>query len=90
MSSVKVNGARLYFVSDRRRESYYYPRDTDLYSVALSGGEPGIAAIPAKAPRMTVSVSIANVTSVRASVGSASGNQVKSRSPNRPLSSLPG
>jgi len=32
------DGSRIFFVSDRRRESYYYPRDSDLYSVPASGG----------------------------------------------------
>ena len=35
-----VDGSRLYFTSNRRREAYYYPRDTDLYAVAREGGEP--------------------------------------------------
>jgi dipeptidyl aminopeptidase/acylaminoacyl peptidase len=35
-----VDGSQIYFVSDRRAESYYYPRDSDLYKVAKSGGEP--------------------------------------------------
>ncbi|HET7218368.1 MAG TPA: S9 family peptidase [Vicinamibacterales bacterium] len=34
------DGASLYFVADRRRESYYYARDSDLYSVPKDGGEP--------------------------------------------------
>ena len=34
------DGTRLYFVSDRRREPYYYARDSDLYSIARDGGEP--------------------------------------------------
>jgi dipeptidyl aminopeptidase/acylaminoacyl peptidase len=34
------DGARIFFVSDRRRESYYYPRDSDLYAVGKDGGEP--------------------------------------------------
>jgi dipeptidyl aminopeptidase/acylaminoacyl peptidase len=34
------DGARIFFVSDRRREPYYYWRDTDLYAVAKDGGEP--------------------------------------------------
>lgn len=32
------DGARIYFVSDRVAESYYYPPDNDFYSVAASGG----------------------------------------------------
>jgi dipeptidyl aminopeptidase/acylaminoacyl peptidase len=34
------DGARVFFVSDRRREPYYYSRDSDLFSVAKDGGEP--------------------------------------------------
>ena len=34
------DGSRLYFVSDRRDESYYLPSDSDLYSVSTDGGEP--------------------------------------------------
>jgi Tol biopolymer transport system component len=34
------DGARVFFVSDRRKESYYYPRDSDLYAVSKDGGEP--------------------------------------------------
>src|SRR4029077_13489643 len=33
------DGARIYFVSDRVAESYYYPPDDNLYSVPASGGE---------------------------------------------------
>src|SRR2546427_6674197 len=35
------DGARLYFVSDRRKESYYYPPDADVYSVPAGGGGMG-------------------------------------------------
>ena len=31
------DGARIYFVSDRRSESYYYPPDANVYSVAAGG-----------------------------------------------------
>ena len=34
------DGSRIFFVSDRRRESYYFPDDSDLYSVPKEGGEP--------------------------------------------------
>ncbi len=34
------DGSRIYFVSDRVKESYYHPFDTDLYSVPAAGGEP--------------------------------------------------
>src|SRR5438034_1718927 len=32
------DGARLYFVSDRRKESYYYSPDNNVYSVPVAGG----------------------------------------------------
>lgn len=35
-----ADGKDIYFVSDRRRESYYYPDDSDLYAVSRDGGEP--------------------------------------------------
>ena len=35
------DGTRIFFVSNRVKDSYYFPNDTDLYSVAASsGGEP--------------------------------------------------
>ncbi len=34
------DGARVFFVSDRRKESYYFPRDSDLYAVSKDGGDP--------------------------------------------------
>lgn len=34
------DGTRIFFVSNRVEESYYFPNDTDLYSVAPAGGEP--------------------------------------------------
>jgi len=34
------DGAQIYFVSNRRREPYYYPRDSDLFAVSKEGGEP--------------------------------------------------
>jgi dipeptidyl aminopeptidase/acylaminoacyl peptidase len=38
------DGSRVYFISDRRRESYYHPRDSDLFSVSREGGEPSLVA----------------------------------------------
>ncbi len=35
-----TDGSRILFVSDRRRESYYFSADSDLYSMAKDGGEP--------------------------------------------------
>jgi dipeptidyl aminopeptidase/acylaminoacyl peptidase len=35
-----IDGSQIYFVSDRRRESYYYPFDSDLFAVSKDGGEP--------------------------------------------------
>ena len=34
------DGNDIYFVSNRRREAYYYPDDSDLYAVSRRGGEP--------------------------------------------------
>jgi dipeptidyl aminopeptidase/acylaminoacyl peptidase len=34
------DGARIFFVSNRVKDSYYFPNDTDLYSIAARGGEP--------------------------------------------------
>jgi dipeptidyl aminopeptidase/acylaminoacyl peptidase len=34
------DGSRVLFVSDRRKESYYFTRDSDLFSIAKDGGEP--------------------------------------------------
>ena len=33
------DGTRIYFVSNRVKEPYYYPNDSDLYSVPVGGGE---------------------------------------------------
>jgi dipeptidyl aminopeptidase/acylaminoacyl peptidase len=33
------DGSRIFFVSNRVKESYYHPADTDLYSVPAGGGE---------------------------------------------------
>ncbi|BAC89644.1 S9 family peptidase [Gloeobacter violaceus] len=33
------DGTRLYFTSDRTREAYYEPVDTDIYTVSAGGGE---------------------------------------------------
>jgi dipeptidyl aminopeptidase/acylaminoacyl peptidase len=35
-----IDGSKILFVSDRRRESYYSPNDSDLYEVSKDGGEP--------------------------------------------------
>jgi dipeptidyl aminopeptidase/acylaminoacyl peptidase len=34
------DGARIYFTSNRQREPYYLPSDSDLYAVSKDGGEP--------------------------------------------------
>src|SRR5436189_2493328 len=41
------DGTRLYFVSDRKRESYYYPPDNNVYSVpaAVGGGGRAMATL---------------------------------------------
>ena len=33
------DGSQIYFVADRRRESYYYPNDSDIFTVSKDGGE---------------------------------------------------
>jgi dipeptidyl aminopeptidase/acylaminoacyl peptidase len=33
------DGSRIFFVSNRIKEAYYHPNDSDLYSVAAAGGE---------------------------------------------------
>jgi dipeptidyl aminopeptidase/acylaminoacyl peptidase len=38
------DGSKIYFVSDRRKESYYLSRDTDLYAVPRDGGDPSVVA----------------------------------------------
>jgi dipeptidyl aminopeptidase/acylaminoacyl peptidase len=34
------DGRRIFFTSNRVKEPYYFPNDSDLYSVAVTGGEP--------------------------------------------------
>jgi len=34
------DGREIYFTSDRRREPYYYPDDSDLFAVLRTGGDP--------------------------------------------------
>ena len=34
------DGSRLFFTADRRREPYYFPGDSDLFSIPKEGGEP--------------------------------------------------
>jgi dipeptidyl aminopeptidase/acylaminoacyl peptidase len=34
------DGARIFFISNRVKEPYYLPNDSDLYSVAATGGDP--------------------------------------------------
>src|SRR5204863_7114827 len=34
------DGSQIYFVSDRRREPYYFANDSDIYAVSKDGGEP--------------------------------------------------
>ena len=35
-----ADGSQLYFVSNRQKEAYYHPADSDLYAVSSAGGEP--------------------------------------------------
>ncbi len=34
-----TDGSQIYFTANRQRESYYHPRDNDLYAVSRDGGE---------------------------------------------------
>ena len=43
-ASWSSDGSQIYFVSDRRKEPYYLPGDSDLYSVGKDGGEPKVIA----------------------------------------------
>ena len=38
------DGSQLYFTADRRKESYYFPGDSDLYAVSRNGGEARVIA----------------------------------------------
>jgi dipeptidyl aminopeptidase/acylaminoacyl peptidase len=38
------DGSRIFFVSNRVKESYYLPNDSNLYSVSTSGGDPTLVA----------------------------------------------
>jgi dipeptidyl aminopeptidase/acylaminoacyl peptidase len=40
-----ADGSKIFFVSDRRRESYYYPNDSDLYEVSGEGEPVRVASI---------------------------------------------
>lgn len=42
--SWSADGRQIYFVSDRRKQPYYLPGDSDLYAVAREGGEPRVIA----------------------------------------------
>ncbi|MBA3640446.1 MAG: S9 family peptidase [Acidobacteria bacterium] len=42
--SWSADGSQIYFVSDRRREPYYLPGDSDLYAVSKDGGDPRVIA----------------------------------------------
>jgi dipeptidyl aminopeptidase/acylaminoacyl peptidase len=42
--SWSADGTRILFVSNRRKEPYYHPRDTDLFAVPRDGGEPVVVA----------------------------------------------
>jgi len=43
-ASWSADGSQIYFVSDRRKQPYYLPGDSDLYSVSKDGGEPKVVA----------------------------------------------
>ena len=71
------DGSEIYFVSDRRRESYYHPFDTDLYAVSKDGGEPrAIVSIDGSIGSYTFSPDGKRV----AFVGTLNGNPLRSYS----------
>ncbi|MBA3886936.1 MAG: S9 family peptidase [Acidobacteria bacterium] len=71
------DGSRILFVSDRRPEPYYLPRDSDLYSVSPDGGEPtAIASIDGSIGAWALSPDGARV----AFVGSLAGSPERSYS----------
>lgn len=35
-----ADGSQIYFVSNRQKEAYYYPFDSDLYAIPKDGGDP--------------------------------------------------
>jgi dipeptidyl aminopeptidase/acylaminoacyl peptidase len=39
-----ADGSRLFFVANRRKEAYYFPRDSDLFAVPRDGGDPAVVA----------------------------------------------
>ena len=38
--SWSADGSEIYFVSNRQKEAYYHPRDSDLFRISKDGGEP--------------------------------------------------
>jgi dipeptidyl aminopeptidase/acylaminoacyl peptidase len=69
------DGERIFFISDRRRESYYSPRDSDLFAVSKDGGEPSpVASIEGTIGAYTVSPDGKRV----AFVGALNGNPERS------------
>ncbi len=39
-----TDGTQIYFISDRRKDSYYLPNDSDLYAIPREGGEARVIA----------------------------------------------
>jgi dipeptidyl aminopeptidase/acylaminoacyl peptidase len=42
--SFSPDGSRIFFVSNRVKEAYYHPNDSNLYSIGKDGGEPTLVA----------------------------------------------
>ena len=71
------DGSRLYFVSDRVKDSYFQPQDSDVYSVPAAGGEiTKVASIEGTIGNLSVSPDGKRI----AFVGTLHGNPVRSYS----------
>lgn len=71
------DGSKIYFTSDRVKESYYQPSDSDLYSVPATGGEiTRVASIEGTIGNLSVSPDGRRI----AFIGTLHGNPVRSYS----------
>jgi len=72
-----ADGSQILFVSNRQRDSYYQPQDSDLYAVSKEGGEPArVASIDGGIGAYSIAPDGKRI----ALVGTAHGNPVRSYS----------
>src|SRR4029453_7915142 len=72
-----ADGSQILFVSNRQRDAYYQPADSDLYAVSKEGGEPArIATIDGNIGAYAIAPDGKRI----AFVGTAHGNPVRSYS----------